>query len=213
MNTDDLIRALAADASDRTLTPMARSLVYGLLPALAVCAALYAAMLWPRPHLLALMVEPRILFKLAFSLALAVCAGVTLLRLARPSGDLRPCVASLAGLAVALVIAVVAELMAVPEHLWMARLVGHNSIHCLETIGTLSAAPLIAILVVMQKGAPARPALAGAGAGLFAGAIAAAIYATHCPDDSPLFVAAWYGLAIAGVVALGALAGSRLLRW
>jgi hypothetical protein len=213
MNTDDLIRALTADAGDRSLTPIGRALVYGLLPALALCAALYAAMLGPRPHLLALMVEPRILFKLAFSLALAICAGVTVLRLARPSSDLGPCIAMLAGLALVLVAAVAAELMVVPESLWMMRLVGSNSMHCLKTIGMLSAAPLVAIFIVIQRGAPARPALAGAGAGLFAAAIAAAIYATHCPDDSPLFVATWYGLAIAGVSALGALAGSRLLRW
>jgi hypothetical protein len=45
------------------------------------------------------------------------------------------------------------------------------------------------------------------------GAIGAALYATHCPDDSPLFVAAWYSLAIGFTAAIGALAGSRLLRW
>ncbi|HUI21148.1 MAG TPA: NrsF family protein, partial [Methylocella sp.] len=58
-----------------------------------------------------------------------------------------------------------------------------------------------------------RPALAGAAAGLLAGAIGAAFYATHCPDDSPLFVATWYTLAIAFVTAIGAIAGARLLRW
>ena len=65
----------------------------------------------------------------------------------------------------------------------------------------------------LRQGAPEHPALAGAAAGLLAGAIGAALYATHCPDDSPLFVAAWYSLAIGFVVALGAVAGARLLRW
>jgi hypothetical protein len=65
----------------------------------------------------------------------------------------------------------------------------------------------------LRQGAPEHPALAGAAAGLFAGAIGAHLYATHCPDDSPLFVAAWYTLAIAFVVGTGALAGSRCLRW
>lgn len=50
-------------------------------------------------------------------------------------------------------------------------------------------------------------------AGLAAGAIAAAIYAWHCPDDSPLFLATWYMIAIAGVTVGGALLGRRLLRW
>ncbi len=48
---------------------------------------------------------------------------------------------------------------------------------------------------------------------LMAGGLGAAFYAAHCPDDSPLFVAVWYTLAIALVTGLGALAGRRLLRW
>ena len=50
-------------------------------------------------------------------------------------------------------------------------------------------------------------------AGLFAGGVAAAIYAAHCPDDSPLFVALWYSLGIAIVALVGGLAGRLALRW
>jgi hypothetical protein len=46
-----------------------------------------------------------------------------------------------------------------------------------------------------------------------AGGLAAAVYATHCPDDSPLFVAAWYSLAIGFVAVLGGFLGNRILRW
>jgi hypothetical protein len=35
----------------------------------------------------------------------------------------------------------------------------------------------------------------------------------HCPDDSPLFVAVWYPIAIAFMTAVGAALGARLLRW
>jgi len=65
----------------------------------------------------------------------------------------------------------------------------------------------------LRFGAPSRPGLAGTVAGLLAGAIGAALYATHCPDDSPLFVATWYGLGLAIVTAAGAAIGTRLLRW
>jgi hypothetical protein len=68
-------------------------------------------------------------------------------------------------------------------------------------------------LLALRQAAPEHPAFAGAAAGLFAGAIGAACYATHCPDDSPLFVAAWYTLAIGFAAAIGAAAGRRLLRW
>jgi hypothetical protein len=43
--------------------------------------------------------------------------------------------------------------------------------------------------------------------------LAATMYAAHCSDDSPLFVATWYTLATALVTAIGALAGSKLLRF
>jgi hypothetical protein len=39
------------------------------------------------------------------------------------------------------------------------------------------------------------------------------LYAAHCSDDSPLFVATWYTLATALVAAIGALAGARFLRF
>ena len=55
--------------------------------------------------------------------------------------------------------------------------------------------------------------MAGALAGAAAAGIAATLYASNCPDDSPLFVASWYPLASLITVAVGAVAGDRFLRW
>ena len=66
---------------------------------------------------------------------------------------------------------------------------------------------------MMRGAAPASPTLAGAAAGLLAAAAGATLYAFHCFDDSPLFVVTWYSLATTLVVAIGAVAGHRLLRW
>ena len=41
----------------------------------------------------------------------------------------------------------------------------------------------------------------------------AALYAIHCTEDSPLFYAVWYGLAILVATAIGAALGRFLLRW
>jgi hypothetical protein len=112
-----------------------------------------------------------------------------------------------------LAIGVVGELALVPRDLWGTRLVGTNSVHCLTIVPLLSIAPLAALLAAMRAGAPANPRLSGALAGLAAAGIAATLYAANCPDDSPLFVASWYPLATLIVVAIGALAGDRLLRW
>ena len=65
----------------------------------------------------------------------------------------------------------------------------------------------------LRHGAPTRPVLAGAVAGLAAGGLAAAFSAAHCTDESPLFVATWYTIAIAMLAALGAMLAPRVARW
>jgi hypothetical protein len=95
----------------------------------------------------------------------------------------------------------------------MTRLIGSNSRVCLTAIPIFSLPLLAAALVGLRHGAPARPALAGALAGLLSAGLAATLYAAHCNDDSPLFVATWYTLATALVTAIGALAGAKLLRF
>jgi hypothetical protein len=78
----------------------------------------------------------------------------------------------------------------------------------------LMSLPLLAAsLIGLRHGAPARPAVAGAMAGLLSAGLAATLYASHCTDDSPLFVATWYSISTALVTALGALIGSRVLRY
>jgi hypothetical protein len=115
--------------------------------------------------------------------------------------------AALAGAAIAI------ELATTSGASWGPRLVGSNAMVCLTTIPVLAIAPLALVLAILRTGAPASPALAGAAAGLLAATAGAALYAFHCFDDSPLFVVTWYSLAAIPVVALGAIAGRRVLRW
>ena len=104
--------------------------------------------------------------------------------------------------------------MMMPQRLpMMTRLIGSNSRVCMTAIPLLSLPLLAAALIGLRHGAPARPAVAGAIAGLLSAGLAATLYASHCTDDSPLFVATWYTIATALVTAIGALAGSRILRF
>ncbi len=100
-----------------------------------------------------------------------------------------------------------------PARTWETRLVGSNALVCLTAIPLFALAPLAALLLVLRRAAPASPALAGAAAGSLAATTAAAIYAFHCFDDSPLFVLTWYPLAAIPVIVVGAVIGRRLLRW
>ncbi|MDQ2861234.1 MAG: DUF1109 domain-containing protein [Pseudomonadota bacterium] len=55
--------------------------------------------------------------------------------------------------------------------------------------------------------------MAGAAAGLLAGAAGATVYGLYCDETAALFVVTWYTLAIAVCAAIGALLGARWLRW
>jgi hypothetical protein len=212
VKTGDLIRALAADSELRAIPP-GRALALALIPGVAIALGLHFALLGLRPHLFAVLGEPRLLFKLCLTVLLVAVSRPLAVRLVRPGAGIRRPAFLLAIVPVLLVAASLAEFLAVPAHEWGQRLIGSNAAVCLKSIPFLAAAPLVAALLALRQGAPEHPALAGAVAGLFAGAIGAALYATHCPDDSPLFVAAWYTLAIGFVAAIGAAAGRRLLRW
>jgi hypothetical protein len=212
LRTTDLIRALAADNDSRAMTP-ARALALATVPAVAIALGLHLAILGLRPHLISLLGDPRILFKLGLTILLIGLSARMVLRLVKPAADVRGPAVSLAIVPALLAAAIIAELIVLPESLWIRRVIGSNAAFCLMSIPFLAAVPLAGTLLALRQGAPENPRFAGAAAGLFAGAIGAACYATHCPDDSPLFVAAWYSLAIGFVAAAGALTGRRLLRW
>ena len=74
--------------------------------------------------------------------------------------------------------------------------------------------PLLAGAVWALRGlAPTRLVMAGLVAGGCAGGLGAAIYGFACDETSAVFLAIWYTLGIVLVAGVGALSGSRLLRW
>lgn len=212
MKTDDLIRAIAADATPPAAAPGPR-LALGLLAGVIAAGGLFIILLGPRGNALASLDSLRFLLKFAVTLSLAGVAAGFALRLGRPGASAGLWRAALLVSPGLLLIGVAAEMLALPRENWMSALVGVNARTCLTYIPLMGLAPLGLILLALRSGAPTRPALAGAVAGLLAGGISAAFYAAHCPDDSPLFLATWYVIAIALLAALGALLGHRLLRW
>lgn len=212
MKTSQLIDTLVADPSPRGLSLGARfCLALGAGALVSLC--FFMATVGPRSDIANAAHTLRFDLKFVDTLALALPAALLAWRLLRP--DARPGALALTFLAPFLLLggAVVAELMLVPANLWGTKLIGSNAIHCLTIIPLLSIAPLAALLFVMREGAPRHPGIAGALAGAAAAGVAATLYASNCPDDSPLFVASWYPLATLVVAAVGAFAGDRFLRW
>ena len=209
MKTDDLIRALAADPVPAP--PVERALWTSLALGLAASVILFVVTLGIRPDLAQALESIRFLIKPVFPLILVAGAMCALTRLWRPGkpAPLWPVALAPAALALAFVL----ELIALPAQQWGAALVGGNALKCFIFIALLSLAPLAATLAALRRGAPTRPALTGAVAGLLSAGMGATLYALHCPDDSPLFVATWYVIASGFVATIGAAIGARVLRW
>jgi hypothetical protein len=212
METDQLIRTLAADNA-QPARPVGFVLALALVAAAPVSILMFFMTLGVRPDVMTAMHNPFFDLKFAVTLALAIAAIAVSLHLSRPEALLRGWALLLLVPAGLLAAGIGGEMM-MPQRLpMMTRLVGNNSRACMLAITVFSLPLLTGALIGLRHGAPARPAVAGAIAGMLSAGLAATLYASHCTDDSPLFVATWYSIATALVTAIGALAGSRVLRF
>ena len=71
---------------------------------------------------------------------------------------------------------------------------------------------LVGAFWVLRGLAPTRLTVAGAAAGLAAGAIASLVYSFHCDESAMPFIAVWYTLGILIPGLIGAIAGRFVLR-
>ena len=212
MDTDQLIRTLAADNAHRA-PRVGAVLTLALLVAAPLSILIFATFLGVRPDVMHAMHNPFFDMKFAVTLSLAIPAIIVSLHLSRPE-------ASVSGwgwlllIPVAILAGGIAVEMMLPQKVpMMTRLIGSNSRICLTAIPLMSLPLLAGALIGLRHGAPTRPAVAGAIAGLVSAGLAATLYASHCTDDSPLFVVTWYTIATALVAAVGALAGSKVLKF
>jgi hypothetical protein len=211
VRTEELIRALTADGS-RPVAPIGRTLWRALGVGVLLSTTLFLLMLHPRPDIGRAVWTLPFDFKLAVVGCMAVASAAFLRYAARPVATeghrwlwwLAPRI---------LAAGVIVELATTPAASWSARLIGHNAVHCLSLIPLLSAPVLACLFFALRRAAPLRPPLAGATAGLVSGGVGGILYALTCPDDSPLFVATWYTIAIGVVAAASAFGGRRWLRW
>jgi hypothetical protein len=212
MDTNELVRSLAADHGTRPRT-VGVLLAIALVVALPFTLMMFMMRLGMRPDVMVATHNPFFVLKFVVTLALAFTSVALALRLVQPAANVRRAAWLLVIPLLLLVGGITADIMLPETSPWMVRMRGGNSMVCLSAIPMLSLPLLIAALIGLRRGAATRPMLAGAVAGLLAGGIAATFYASHCVDDSPLFVATWYGIAIAFVALVGAIAGRWVLRW
>ncbi len=212
MKTEDLISQLAGEPVPARRGIEGRAM-RGLGIGFVIALALFLPVLGPRPDLMEAVQRPIVAVKTILPLLLGPVALLLALRSARPTVPVPAAIRVLwLWPAVALALFLYAFATTAPGARAVAFL-GHSIPICLPAIVVLAAPILIAVFRALKDGAPTRPRLCGALAGLAAAGFATALYSTFCNEDSPLFYAVWYGLGITIVTAAGAVAGGRYLRW
>jgi hypothetical protein len=201
---------LASDLTARPVVPIATRLAVMTVAASLLCLAVILALFSSSPHFVG---GPTlsIVVTAVVGMALALGAFGMMLRLSYP--EARPDSRWLIVPAAILLLGLAFEISQMPRAEWLQRMVGSTPFACFFSVLLLSLPILFAALLVLRQGAPSRPGLSGAMAGLLAGSITMVLYTLHCPEDSLLYVTAWHVSAIGLLAGTGALLGNRWLRW
>ncbi|HVZ99401.1 MAG TPA: DUF1109 domain-containing protein [Caulobacterales bacterium] len=211
MKTEDLIDLLARDVPPAERPQWRRRLALTLLVGFAIALILTALSIGLRPDI-GVALGP-VLLKAGFSALGAAVALPLAARLMRPGRALGWRVAAvLIFFGVCALAAAIALIGMAPEKR-LAMWLGGGFPWCLVLIPIFATPTAIGLVWLVRGLAPTRLTLSGAAIGAVSGSIGALAYSMHCPIDSVPFVATWYAAAIALCAAIGAVLGSRLLRW
>lgn len=211
MQTADLIDRLAGNLAPARKRLVARMLALGLGGGVAG-ALLLLALLGMNPRLSQEVRDWHFWMRFAYTLALTLLGLPVLARQARAGAQSRRSARMLLLPVLALSVPAAVALSA-PDADTAHLVMGETWAVCPWLILALSLPVLAGLTFALRRLAPTRPALAGAAAGLVAGAAAATVYGLHCPELAAPFILIWYTLGIALAAGLGALAGHRALRW
>lgn len=213
MKTDELVTLLATGAgaveSDAAARRYATALGWGAFGA----TLLMAIVLGVRPDIGAAARLPMFWIKLAFAASVAVGSLLAASRLSRPGARLGWVPGALAAPVLALWLLAAWVLLGAPAPERADLVMGRTWKYCLVSIPMLSVPALVAMWWAMKGLAPTRLALAGAAAGLLAGAIGALVFALYCPEMAAPFIGVWYVAGMLIPAAVGALLGPLVLRW
>lgn len=210
IDTDDLIRRLAREPRPPAGTSLEARLRFAALGGGAFAVLAVLVLVGVRADLGSLLLTAPIVLKFVGGLAVAVAAYRVAVRLARPGSS------PLCSLSVALLGAMVALCIAalIPAAAGRSELPSFAVFEtCSVSIALLGILPLAFALSALRVGAATCPGLAGAAAGVLAGAIAAFAYALACPLDNPQFAVVAYMAGVAVLAIAGGIAGRAVLAW
>ncbi|QGZ66601.1 DUF1109 domain-containing protein [Paraburkholderia acidisoli] len=213
MDTRDLVTRLAGSplrAERNAITRrLNRALVLGFVGSAILLVLLYGV----RSDMPWLILTAMFWLRLAFPLAIVVTSMSLAARLGRPGARIREAWLAVALPLAAMLCAAAGVLLAAPPGYRLQLMLGTTWHVTTGNIVVLSLPPLAAIMQAMRGLAPTRLRLAGAGAGVLAGAQGTLVYSLYTPEMSVPFWAVWHGLALAITAALGAALARAWLRW
>ncbi|GAB7533850.1 DUF1109 domain-containing protein [Burkholderia sp. 3C] len=213
MKTRDLVERLANEvpAVERGAVPklLNRALARGLVGSTALLVALYGV----RNDTPELMLTSMFWVRLAFPITV-ICAAMQLAeRLGRPGAPLKLAWFTATLPVAAMLLAAGSVLLATPHGYRLQLMLGTTWRTTTASIVLLSLPSLVVMMLAMKQLAPTRLTLAGAGAGLLAGAQGLLAYSLYCSEMAVPFWGVWYVLAIVITAAMGASVAPRFLHW
>lgn len=213
MRTDDLIQSLAADSRPVSRHAVERRVALGTAMGILAAVVLLFGYFGLRSDIHQAMFGFSFWMKAFYTASLAVISLAAVVHVARPDAGRATWLWLLVLPVVVIAMLSMHEFMTVPRNKWMPMWLGHSWRQCSTSVILLSLPVFLGLLWAFRTLAPTRLRLAGAIAGLAAGATGATVYGLHCGEVMATFVLTWYTLGMAASAALGALIGPRLLRW
>ena len=213
METDALIQALSKAPAPVAAGAVARRVMLGLSLGVATSALLMLVWLGVRPDIGQAMASGMFWVKLAYTVLTGLFLTAALIRLARPGAKLGAFAVAIAVPLVLLIAMAAVRLMRADPEMRMPLIMGDSADVCPWRIFVVGLPVLAGAVWAVRGLAPTRLTLAGLVAGGCAGAFGAAIYGFHCNETASPFVVVWYTLGMGALAAVGALVGSRWLRW
>jgi hypothetical protein len=211
-STEQLIDTLVVELRPTPRFAVTARLAAGVVAGAAGSFALLVVLLGARPDLALVAETASFWMKLAYTIGTAAAALFIAARISRPGASTSAAWILLVPLLLYIPVGAW-ELANTDRADWIPMLLGHGWRQCTWLVVALSIPVFLGLWWAFKKLAPTQLAFAGAVAGLGSAAVSAIVYCIHCPADTAVFALAWYTLAFVIASGLGALAGTRLLRW
>lgn len=214
MNTERLIGMLATGVELEQRVDLRRRMSVAIGFGTIIATLMMLKLIPLNPDLGKIILTSGFLQKLGFSFAIAGISLMIALRLSRPGAVVGPSLWQALSLPVVAMWLLAAGVLIVADPESRASLFfGKTWKVCPFLIAMLATPVFAGTFWAMREFAPVHLRLAGASAGLFAGATGAVVYCFHCPELDAPFIAFWYLLGMLIPAVIGALLGPRLLRW